>query len=62
MTTKLYCPHCGRCIAITTSSDEKGITKVLIEKPLKLKKKQVIQGIKCIKCKAIDYVSMEFID
>ncbi len=60
MTTKLYCPHCGRCIGICSSSDETGVCKVLIDKPTTTKKKQMVQGVKCIKCKAIDYVLTEF--
>lgn len=59
MTTKLYCPHCGRCIGISTSTDEKAVCKVLIDKPDIIKKQQIVQGIKCIKCKAIDFVLME---
>ena len=62
MENKLHCPHCGRCIGICSSNDETAVSKVLCVKPKRLKKKQMVQGLKCIKCKSIVYVSLEFIE
>lgn len=61
MTTKIYCPHCQRCLGECTSSDtEQTISKVLVKKPTRPKKKQVIHEMHCYRCKEKIYVSMEF--
>ena len=61
MTNKIYCPYCQRCIGECTSSDEQHtINKVLVDKPQRVKKKQVIYDMKCHRCKKQLYVSMEF--
>ncbi len=62
MTTKLCCPHCGRCIGISTSSDGTGRVTVLTEKPSVIMKTQFVHGTKCIRCKAINYILTEFIE
>lgn len=60
MTTKLFCPNCGRCLGEGISSDECSEVKALVKKPLKLKTKQVIYDVKCVRCKERVYISMEF--
>ncbi|MBQ8748961.1 MAG: hypothetical protein IJZ29_00610 [Clostridia bacterium] len=61
MSTKQTCPHCGRvvCISKTAEPGSDANSKVLCEQPKTLKKNQVVQGIKCIKCKKIVYVLTE---
>lgn len=58
-TTKVYCPHCGRCIAVRSIKNDRAITKTLCTKPTTEKENEMIEGLKCIKCKAIVYVSFE---
>ena len=58
-TTKVYCPYCGRCIAVRSINNERAVTKVLYSKPTKEKKNEMIEGLKCVKCKNIVYVSFE---
>ncbi|MBP3615830.1 MAG: hypothetical protein J6J27_02870 [Alphaproteobacteria bacterium] len=58
-TIKVYCPHCGRCIAIRSTKNDRAITKTLCNKPTTEKENEMIEGLKCIKCKAIVYVSFE---
>lgn len=61
MTTKLYCPVCGRCVGECTASDyDQTISKVLTKKPTRPKKKQIIHDMHCYKCKEQIYISMEF--
>ena len=61
MSTKQTCPHCGRlvCISTTSETDTEANSIVLCEHPKLLKKNQVVQGFKCIKCKKIVYVLTE---
>ena len=49
--TKLYCPHCGRCLGECNSNDELASCKVLVSKPKKVQKKHFIHDMKCMKCK-----------
>ena len=58
-TTKVYCPYCGRCIAVRSIKNKRAVTKVFCNKPTKEKENEMIEGLKCIKCKAIVYVSFE---
>lgn len=60
LTTKLFCPYCGRCIGECSSNDESGYCKVLTKSPLKIKKKQMLHSMKCVRCKEPVYISMEF--
>ncbi len=62
MSGKLFCPNCGRCLGEFISSDDTGISKTLIKRPTKLKRKQVIYDVKCVRCKERVYISMEFVD
>lgn len=61
MTTqsKLFCPHCGRCLGSSICEENAGVCKVLTDKPKKYKKTQMIHLVKCSKCKNELYVSME---
>lgn len=62
MTTKLYCPNCGRCLGECVSSDESAVNRVLIKKPTRLRKKHFIHDMRCIKCKEELFIVMEFTD
>lgn len=62
MTNKLFCPHCGRCLGECVSSDDSAISKILISKPTRLRKKHFVHDMKCLKCKRQLYIVMEFID
>ena len=58
-TIKVYCPYCGRCIAMRSVNNKRAITKVLYGKPTIEKRNEMIEGLKCVKCKNIVYVSFE---
>ena len=53
MKIKLYCPFCERCIGYSISSDNTGLTKILVKEPKRLRKTQMIHQIKCSKCKKV---------
>ncbi|MBQ7798608.1 MAG: hypothetical protein IJ371_05745 [Clostridia bacterium] len=56
-TTKIHCPHCGRCIAVRSTKDKTAETKILCNKPIKENENEMIEGLKCVKCKSIVYVT-----
>lgn len=62
MKIKLHCPFCERCIGYSISSDNTGLTKILVKEPKRLRKTQMIHQVKCSKCKSDLFVSMEFTD
>lgn len=62
MKTKMFCPHCGRCLGESITSDETGVVKALVIVPTKLKRKQFIYDVKCVRCKEKVFISMEFVD
>lgn len=62
MTTKIYCPCCGRFIGECKSTDEEGICKATLVEPRKTKKKSCYVTNICKKCKSDIYILMEFSD
>ncbi len=62
MKQKLFCPHCGRCLGECDSSDDSSDCRILINRPLRMKKKSFIHNMKCLKCKNEVFILMEFKD
>ena len=57
--TKIYCPHCGRCIAMRRIKDKRAVSRALCKLPTTEKQNEMIETLKCIKCKEIVYVTYE---
>lgn len=61
---KMRCPHCGKCIGVFNSSDEKNsIAKVVKSKPIiEIGQKENAIETKCPRCKEIIYIHIGFKD
>lgn len=59
MSTKVYCPCCGRFIGDYNSADE-SIVKATMVKPKNNKRKSCYLTNICKKCKSEIYILMEF--
>ena len=57
---KIYCPHCGRCIAMRFFKNNNAINRTLCKKPTN-DENMMIETIKCVKCKEIVYVTYEVV-
>ena len=57
--TKIYCPYCGRCIAMRHIKNKRAISRTLCKQPATEKEDEMIETLKCIKCKEIVYVTYE---
>lgn len=60
LTIKQYCPHCGRCIGYVTSSDDSNACRVLVDKPKKLRKTEMMHEMLCTRCKEPLYIVMGY--
>ncbi len=61
MTTKQYCPHCGKCIGFVTSSDDSNDCRVMVDKPKRLRKTQIMHEMLCTRCKEPLYIVMGYV-
>ena len=57
--TKIYCPHCGRCIAMRRMKNKRAISRTLCKQPTNEANDDMLETLKCIKCKEIVYVTYE---
>jgi len=62
VTTKIYCPCCGRYIGDCNSTDDHSVCKATLVKPKKRKKQSCYITNICKKCKSDIYILMEFSD
>jgi hypothetical protein len=60
VTTKIYCPCCGRFIGDCNSSDNHSIVKATTDKPVNKKNQSCYITNKCKGCKSDIYILMEF--
>lgn len=57
--TKVHCPVCGRCLAMRYLKNKKAVTRTLCNKPIIEKENEMLETLKCVKCRSLIYVTYE---
>ncbi len=57
--TKVHCPICGRCLAIRFFKNKRAVSRTLCNRPVNEKEDDMLETLKCVKCKNLVYVTYE---